>query len=225
MYQSLFFVEFIALFLLSNLLTKSLLGILFKLTKSKRITVGLLFCLFFPGIVVHELAHLLAAGLLFVKTGRLEIVPRIMDDGIQLGRVEVAKTDPFRRAIIGVAPVLLGMAMIFGILFYLQPLAQKNVGIYIFLLYIIFAIGNTLFSSKKDLEGTVEFLLTSLLIFLALFILKTEFAKILLQILQTKEAIVFFKNADWFLIVPIILDLIIVALVGFLTGEKSTYSS
>jgi len=93
--------------------------------------------LFFPGTVIHELAHLLAAGLLFVKTGSMEIIPKVMDDEIRLGSVQVAKTDPFRRTIIGVAPVLLGMAIIFGILFYLQPLAEKN-PVYIFFYSMLF---------------------------------------------------------------------------------------
>jgi hypothetical protein len=220
MYQSLFFIEFVSLFLLSKFLTKSLLRLFFKFTKSKKITVVFLFCLFFPGTVIHELAHLLAAGLLFVKTGSMEIMPKIMDDEIRLGSVQVAKTDPFRRTIIGVAPVLLGMAIIFGTLFYLQPLAEKNSGIYIFLFYVIFSIGNTLFSSKKDLEGTVEFVLAFVFFLVVLFIVRGEIAQVFFQILQRPEMVNFFRSADLFLLAPILIDLITIFTAGFLIGRK-----
>jgi len=206
MYQLLFFLEIVSLFLLSKLLTKALLKLFFRITKNNKITVNLFFCLFFPGIVVHEMAHLLVAGLLLVKTGEMELTPKIMESGIRLGSVEVAKTDPFRKAIIGVAPVLLGLAVIFGILFYLQTLTVKSMGLYLLSFYIVFTVGNTLFSSKKDLEGTIEFLFTLFLFLLALFIIRVETVQSFFQFLQKTEVINFFKNADVFLLAPILID-------------------
>ena len=220
MYLLLFCLEFVFLFLLSKILTKSLLRFFFEITKNNKITVGLLFFLFFPGTIIHELAHLLAAGLLFVKTGSMELMPRIMDNEIRLGSVEVVKTDPFRRAIIGVAPVLLGLFIIFGILFSLQALAVKNAAIYLFSFYIIFALGNTLFSSKKDLEGTVEFLLVLILLLSALFVIRPEIAWAFFQILQKSGVINFFRKADLFLTAPILLDLLIIFFVKFLVGKR-----
>jgi hypothetical protein len=220
MYQSLFFLELISLFLLSKFLTKALLRLFFKITKNNKITVNLFFCLFFPGIIVHEMAHLLAAGLLFVRTGDMDLMPKIMEDGIRLGSVEIGKTDPFRRAIIGVAPVLLGLVMVFGILFYLQAFAVKNLSLYLFSFYVIFAVGNTLFSSKKDLEGTVELMLALIFFLTALFIVKGEIVQAFFQILQKAEITNFFRNADLFLIAPILIDLIIIIFVRLLLREK-----
>ncbi len=221
MYQLLFFLEFAFLFLLSRFLTKSLLKLFFKITKNNKIAVGLLVFLFFPGTVIHEMAHLLSAGLLFVKTGSMELFPKITESEIRLGSVEIAKTDPLRRAIIGVAPVLLGLAMIFGILFYLQTFAIKNPVLYLFSFYIVFAIGNTLFSSKKDLEGTIEFLLASFLLLLALFIIKAETAQAFFQILQKPESTNFFKNADLFLTAPILINLIVISITELFIGKRS----
>jgi len=220
MYQLSFFIELVALFILSKFLTKSLLRLFFKFTNSEEMTVNLIFCLFFPGIVIHELAHLLSAGLFFVKTGGMELVPKITGGEIRLGSVEVAKTDPFRRTIIGVAPVLLGLALIFGILFYINEFAIKNLIILASSFYVIFAVGNTLFSSKKDLEGTVELLFVLFLLLAALFILKAEAARFFVQIIQEKEIVNFFKNADPFLITPILLDLTIVMLVRLLVNKR-----
>lgn len=223
MYQLLFFLEFASLFLLSKLLIKSLLRLFFRATKNDKITVWLLVFLFFPGTVVHEMAHFFSAGLLFVKTGSMELTPKITDGEIRLGSVEVAKTDLFRRAIIGVAPVLLGLIVIFGILYYLQAYSIKSLSIYIFSFYIIFTVGNTLFSSKKDLEGTVEFILALFLLMLILFVVKIEVAKVLFQILQRPEVVNFFRNADLFLVVPIVLDLTIVFLARFLSQARSNF--
>jgi hypothetical protein len=221
MYLLLFFVEFVLLFLLSKFLTQSLSRLFHKITRSEKLTIYLLFLLFFPGILIHELSHLFMAGFLFVRTGQMVLFPKIMEDGIRLGSVEVEKTDPFRRAIIGVAPVLFGLALIFGILFYIQPLAQKNLGVYIFLLYIIFAIGNTLFSSKKDLEGTVEFIFASLFLLIALLILKREIVQVIFQILQKPEIVNFFKTTDLFLLAPILINLAVFLIAGLLTGKRS----
>jgi ABC-type transport system involved in multi-copper enzyme maturation permease subunit len=220
MYPLLFFLEFVLLFLLSKILTKSLLRLFFSVTKNNKIAIGLLVFFFFPGTVIHELAHLLAAGLVFVKTGNMELMPKVVGNEIRLGSVEVVRTDPFRRAIIGVAPVLLGLFIIFGILFYLQAFPIKNIVLYLFSFYIIFAVGNTLFSSKKDLEGAVEFLLAMLLLLSALFIVKIEIARAFFQLLQKPETASFFRQADLFLVVPVLLDLLIVIFVRFLVGKR-----
>lgn len=220
MYQLLFIFELASLFILSKLLTKSLLRLFFKITKNDKIAIGLLVFLFFPGTVVHEMAHFLSAGLLFVKTGSMELTPKITESEIRLGSVEIAKTDIFRRAIIGVAPVLFGLALIFGILYYLQSLATNNPAISLFLFYIIFTVGNTLFSSKKDLEGSAEFLLAFFVLILVLFILRILDLKVIFQVLQGPEIVNFFRNADFFLIVPILLDLIIVIFARFLAGKE-----
>jgi hypothetical protein len=192
----------------------------FRVTKNNKFAVGLLVFLFFPGTVIHELSHLLAAGLLFVKTGSMELTPKIMEEEIRLGSVEIAKTDPFRRAIIGVAPVLFGLALIFGILVYLQAFTIRNLAIEMFLFYVIFAVGNTLFSSKKDLEGIIEFLLALVLLLSALFIIKIEIARAFFQILQKPEVINFFKNADLFLVVPILIDLIVISMADFFINKR-----
>jgi len=219
-YQSLFLLEFIALFLLSKLLTKSLLKLFLRITKSDKIAISLLVFLFFPGTVVHEMAHFLSAGLLLVKTGKMELFPKVTGEEIRLGSVEVAKTDPFRRTIIGVAPLLLGLTVIFGSLYYLQVYHVSNISIISLLLYVIFTVGNTLFSSKKDLEGVLEFFLAVALLTAAFFVIKLAVLQIVLQILQRNEVVNFFKTADLFILAPIFLDLGIIFFARILSGEK-----
>ncbi len=207
------------LFFLSRFLTMSLSRLFFRLTKSENATINLLFYLFLPGIIVHELSHLFAAGFLFVRTGHMELKPKINQGEVRLGSVGIGKTDPFRRALIGVAPIIVGVAVIFVSCFYLQTLPAKNLLLHVIVFYIIFEVGNTLFSSRKDLEGTIELLITITLIAAAVFIIRQDFWQAFLIFLQQKELASFFKNADLFLIVPLLIDLIIVVLLRFLVDR------
>lgn len=159
-YILLFFSELILLFFLSQHLTRTLASIIIAITKNQNITVWILSLLFFPGVLIHELSHLLMASVLFVKVGAVEFVPHIRGDGtVKLGSVEVARTDPFRRALIGIAPIGIGLSLIFSSLFYFTtPSLSGIIEVWkiIVLLYILFEISNTMFASKKDLEGTLE---------------------------------------------------------------------
>ena len=83
------------------------------LTRRPELTNGLFSLLFFPGVLVHETSHFLMAKLLRVPTGRFSVFPKAQPDGqLQLGFVETAKTDFMRDALIGIAPLLSGGAVI-----------------------------------------------------------------------------------------------------------------
>src|SRR3989344_9551519 len=169
--------ELFLLCFLSQLLLKSLSGIVFKITKSKNITVNIFFLFFLPGVIIHELSHYLVANLLFVRTGEIKFVPEITEDGIRLGSVGIEKTDPIRRAIIGFAPVVIGLSILLILTNYLtqsfvffEGIQLSDLGGIFLLIYVLFVIGNTMFSSQKDLEGTIELLIAIAIISFALYI-------------------------------------------------------
>lgn len=153
--------ELIFLFILSTMLSKTLSQTFYTLFRSEKMTVMFLALFFFPGVVVHEVSHWLMAQILFVPTGKVEFMPQLRGSELKLGSVAVAKSDPFRRALIGVAPFLVGMIIILTLLFLypVLPLIPENIKPFL-TGYLIFEIGNTMFSSRKDLEGTVELVLT-----------------------------------------------------------------
>jgi hypothetical protein len=65
----------------------------------------------FPGVVFHELSHWLAARLLAVKVRSFSLRPRREGGGrVRLGYVTTDPADPFRSALIGLAPTLVGSA-------------------------------------------------------------------------------------------------------------------
>lgn len=135
---------------------------LLSVTGSKRWSVALLVLMFLPGTIVHELSHMLVAGIFFVPVGKIDVVPELTKDGrVRYGRAQIGKTDIFRRSLIGLSPLLAGLATLWIIYFLLlSPLPTSFSEILIFMqqpivwlgLYLTFFISTMMFSSRKDLE-------------------------------------------------------------------------
>lgn len=144
----------------------ALFNFFYILTHSRKISTLLLAAVFFPGTVIHELSHALMAGILFVPVARIELVPQLQGEYIKLGSVEMKKTDIVRSFFVGVAPVLFGSSLLIFAMYYLSTsfsifrLAfDTGLLIRFLLLYVIFVTANTMFSSRKDMEGALKLLL------------------------------------------------------------------
>ncbi len=161
-----FFGELIFLFFLSKILISEMGLLLYKVTKSRKWSIYLLSFLFLPGTVVHEIAHVLMAEVLRVPVGDIDLIPKIEGNRIKLGSVPVGESDPFRMFMVGAAPFLIGTALlIFSLVLFLRLgfldiWWGKLLGG-----YIVFEIGNTMFSSKRDMEGALELIAVIILVF------------------------------------------------------------
>ena|SRR3990167_3924038 len=215
--------ELLTLFLSSRMLTRTLSLFFYRATKSQTATVYLLSFLFLPGVIVHELAHLLTANLLFVHTGEVEFMPQIRGNSVKLGSVAIGNTDPIRRAIIGFAPVLFGMTLLLLSLFaFFQGMFDvfpKAVG-YLIILYILFELGNTMFSSSKDVEGTIELLVVLTIIFLALFIIGVRIPDYVINTAFSKDAIAMYRLICLFLLLPLGVNGVSILALRVLTRQK-----
>ncbi len=79
------------------------------LTRRPGVALGIFSFLFFPGVLLHEASHFLMARLLFVRTGRFSLLPKLLPNGhLRLGYVETGKSDPLRDSLIGAAPLVAG---------------------------------------------------------------------------------------------------------------------
>jgi len=209
----LFFLELFVLFFLSKELQQTLSLFLSKITRSKKMTVILLSILFFPGTLIHELSHLIMAQILLVKTGEINLIPRFDGRKVTLGSVTVIGADPFRRILIGVAPFLTGISLILTLLFLTQKYHLLNTPWIIVISYSIFEIGNSMFSSKKDLEGLIIFIpLISILLSIYI-ILGQELSFYALSGFITEDIIHLFIQGTYYMAFPIILDLIVVFII------------
>ena len=103
----------VPLILFQRLLHREIQLNLLLLTRRPDLSVIIFSLLFLPGVFLHEISHYLAAQLMGVRTGRLSIIPRAVPGGkLQLGFVETAQVDWLRGSIIGIAPLMSGMAFV-----------------------------------------------------------------------------------------------------------------
>lgn len=200
----LFILELFVLFVLSHVFSKMFSQILLTITRSQTLTIQILSFIFLPGVILHEIAHWFVAGMLLVPTGEMEFIPQIQGNSVKLGSVAVAHTDPFRRFLIGVAPVIVGLCAMFGIFAYLSPFIPQANWQTLVSVYAFFELGNTMFSSKKDMEGALFlfgflFILAALLYFLGFRLSVVSLNAFLSQpFLQS-----FFQKADIMLLFPL----------------------
>jgi hypothetical protein len=167
--------EVIFLSLVTTKLTATVFVLLLHMTRSRSVSISVLSLILFPGTVIHELSHLFVAEILGVHTGKLTLVPdSVSSDEIQTGSVTIVQTDPFRRTLIGIAPLFVGtgtlcaLAYFFGIQF--QPIMNtgswealanwKSIAMLFFYYYSIGTISTSMFSSSEDLKGSLPVVLT-----------------------------------------------------------------
>ena len=218
-----FFTELFLLFLLSKKLTRLLSMYFYSATRSKKATIYYLAILFFPGTFVHELSHYIMALLLNVRVGNMEFFPEVQEHSVKLGSVSIAHTDPFRRLLIGMAPFLFGTAIILGLLY--AGSMNDLFGTYWFLIltgYAVFEIGNTMFSSRKDMEGALELLLV-------LFVLTLVFYLAGLRLPAFNPNVIFgqplvakiFEKGSYFLLLPLGIDCLLLIILSFFRRRKT----
>lgn len=161
-------IELGVLYILSRRLSQNLFIAVFLLTKSRPIAISFLSLLFFPGTVIHELAHLFTAEILGVRTSGLTLVPESIEQkDVRTGSVSIAQSDPVRRALIGIAPVFAGLGVLGGLMYFIPDIWEQvqlditngilftsySVYVLMLMIYALFAVSNTMFSSSEDMEG------------------------------------------------------------------------
>lgn len=174
--------------------------------------------LFFPGTVLHELSHAISAGVMGVRVGTMEFVPTIDGDRVKLGSVQIAQTDFFRRFLIGAAPFFVGTTILLTILFYAsQNNLYQNYWMILLIGYLVFEIGNTMFSSKKDMEGTIELLATIIVLVIIFYFLGVRLPAFnpdtIFENTIVKDVL---QKGSLFLLVPIVIDSVSIGLLKFL---------
>lgn len=159
-------VLFLLLYWIATWFSKSLYLFFFLLSKNRNFSVQLLSWFLLPGTVIHEVSHMLVAELIGVKTGEFSFVPEIKEDeeGVKVGGLKIAKSGPFKRTLIGLAPPLFGCFIIVALFHFIifpqlsdpTSLLTANLITVLSLVlstYLVFIVSNTMFSSPKDLEA------------------------------------------------------------------------
>lgn len=173
-----FCVELTVLFYITRISTRDLFNFFYRFTRNEKTVFSLVSFVFFPGTLVHELAHFLMAIILFLRVRELNLVPVWERNHIRLGSVVYEKKDVFRSILVGIAPVIIGL-MLFWLISEFQPFSHPNWGIRILMGYVIFLLSSTMFSSKQDLVDIIYVLPVLLIIGLILYISQIDLIRVL----------------------------------------------
>lgn len=155
----LFLILLPVIFFLAKRIARYIYSLVFQLTHSKKISVWIISFILLPGTAVHELSHFLVASILRVPTGQITIFPIFEKNGeVKAGKIEIGQADPFRLSVIGLAPMIVGLILLYitGRVFFTglsQILNTKYLILNTLGIYLLFTISLTMFSSKKDLKS------------------------------------------------------------------------
>lgn len=209
LFEGLFIFELFILYLLSSNIYTLFFRFFYSITRNNKIAVYLLSLLFFPGTFLHEIAHWIMSILLFVSPGSISLIPKLEKNSIKFGSVLIEKTDPLRNLMIGAAPVFLGLTIIIGsIYFTLNHGLLANYWTIFILSCLVFEIGNTMFSSKKDMEGALELIGIILLVAGIVYLLGLRIQLSTITAFLSQPLIVgIFQKGSLYLLFPIIIDM------------------
>jgi hypothetical protein len=159
---------FILLLGLTQWIMRHVQGIGLLVTQDGQIALILYFVLILPGVFLHEISHALVAWLLRVRVRHLSIGVRQKrrTRKVALGSVDIARTDPIRGSLIGLAPLVSGcvaIVLISNQVFNLRGLgtfsgqafwqdlqiAYQTPDFWLWA-YLVFAIGNAMLPSSAD---------------------------------------------------------------------------
>jgi len=186
------------LLLLQRWIHRHLRGVAYLLTGRMSWAVLLYAIVLFPGVLLHELSHWLAARLLGVRTGAISLLPQMQKDGVlRLGYVEYYRSrslGPIRESLIGVAPLITGTVVVLLIGFRIFDIASFTIALetasvdrlspalsrlftapdFLVWLYFIFAISNAMMPSPSDRRAWPPFLILLAVAGVALYVLDRQ---------------------------------------------------
>ncbi len=111
-----FFLTLGGLWLVSTLLARHLQALALLLTGSAGIASAMYDLLVLPGVVMHELSHILVAFILRVRIVRVDLFRFRRRGDPRQGEVIVQRVDPLRMSLVGAAPLLAGVPVILYLL-------------------------------------------------------------------------------------------------------------
>ncbi len=208
-YLLIIFGQIILIFFLSRLTINELFYFLRVFFKKEKIIYSLVSFLFFPGTVIHEMAHFVTATILNLKVYEIRLFPQWEKNQIKLGSVFYEKKDFVRGILVGVAPIFFGLIFFWFLAkFHLFPNSQ--LGLNILFGYIVFTVSSTMFSSKQDL---IEFglIVPLLIIIIGIIYVFNIRLDILLDNKLLKDGLnSFFQDINFYLFFSLIVNAVLI---------------
>lgn len=149
-----FLIQMIVLFFVTRGALNAVFGFLRMFIRHEPSVFVLVSFIYLPGTILHELAHFVFAIACFLKVRSVSVIPSWEKNYIKLGSVVYEKKDMVRSIMVGIAPFFAGLAFFWFVDFAkLFPSSQLIVNAV--MVYLIFTVSSTMFSSKQDLIDVV----------------------------------------------------------------------
>lgn len=174
----LFLLQIVALYFISRVTIQEVFYFFAIFTKNRKIIFSLTSLVFFPGTILHEMSHFIMAMIMMLRVRDVKILPEMENNSIKLGKVLYEKKDIVRGVIVGIAPILAGI-LFFLFVSFISVSFKNNPFLTGLLIYAIFAISTTMFSSKQDLIDIVFLIPFVIIITFILYVFKIPIVDVL----------------------------------------------
>ena len=205
----LLFIQIIIIYFLSRIVINKIFHFLIHIFRNNKLAYIFISILFFPGTALHELSHFFAATVLFLKVKELSVFPEKKNGSIKLGHVYYEKKDFIRAILVGISPFFAGL-FFFWILSALSLFANNNLYIDVLIIYLIFSVSATMFSSKKDLQDMLYLIPIAVVIIGIIYIFDIK----IVFLIQNKEIIdkigEICSKINVYLFISIIINLVLI---------------
>ena len=151
---SLFFLQLTLVYFISRRTIQLLFQVLRTIIHHDSTVFLIISIIFLPGTILHELSHFSMALILMLKVREIHIFPQWEHNYIKLGKVIYEKKDVVRSIFVGIAPIIIGL-LFFWWLSAIRSVEIDQLWLKIIVIYIIFVVSSTMFSSKQDLVDLV----------------------------------------------------------------------
>ncbi len=211
-------VEILALYFISRMVVNELFHFLRIFIKDDHIVFWIISLLFLPGTIVHEFAHYFVALILFLNVREVKIFPEWEANYIKLGKVIYEKKDVVRGVLVGLAPIFVGLLFFWWLaVFKLFP--QPNLVLNLLVIYGIYIVSSSMFSSKQDLVDLVYILPFVALTAGIVYVFNIRIDILLQNTGFIKGILTFIQSINLFILISLIINLgllIVLKGVGFI---------
>lgn len=203
-----FSVQVVAIFFLSRVTINQLYRFFRIFIKNDKAIFTLISLIYLPGTIIHEFSHFVTVIILFMKVREFTIIPQFQDNYIKLGSVIYEKKDPFRSIIVGLAPFFIILTCFWAAAI-LITFPTYNIVFDALLLYMVFVVSSSMFSSEKDLQDLVYLIPLLILIVGVIYVFDINI-NILLEDQAVQSIGLFFQKINTFLLYSFLINIILI---------------
>lgn len=202
-YLFIFLSQILLIYFLTRKLTNELYNLLLIFIKKENTIFKIISLIYLPGTVLHEMSHFIMATILLLKVKRVNFFPEFSPGRIKLGSVSYERKDFIRGFIVGIAP-LFGAIFFFYFIKLARPFPSDSMYLDLIILYLIFAVSSTMFSSKQDLADFIYIIPTLIIAAILIHILPIDINLFIKNEAMINNMLQFVKEVNFYLFLSLL---------------------